>query len=407
MVADELALDLVRRYVPEGAKVLDPFCGTGRLLAAAESAAVRVGVDVNPLAWLLTTAKLSSSAPGALGSIADDLRLAKRKALFGVDMMTSGRQVEWFAPEVRLELGRIVAWINALKVPDSERRLVAAALSATVRDVSFARQSGWKLHRRTSEERERFSACPWERLERRLRYCEAELLRAGIAPGRSHVALGPVVALRSQDHPVRAHGLYDVVLTSPPYGDSRTTVQYGAASALCLSVVAQIDGLQHLAATGGEIDARCLGGAAAGEGRQEAIDLHRYWAGARDGRRARAVARFLSQYSVAWDAIADCMKPGGTAVLVVGRRSTGGRRVRLDEFTVDHLQTRGFELVHRTSRGLRQKRSPRHVNRFGRSASPEMRERGAVVTMGSEIILVLRKTGAHVTRAGGSYRGHD
>lgn len=392
MVADELALDLVRRYVPIGAKVLDPFCGTGRLLAAAESAAVRVGVDTNPLAWLLTTAKLSNSAPGTLGSIADDLRHAKRTAPSGVDIMTPDRQVDWFAPEVRHELGRIVAWVNALGLSRSERLLVAAALSATVREVSFARLSGWKLHRRTSSERERFSTCPWERLERRLRYCEAELLRAGVVAGQSHVALSSAGSLCLKEHPVRVLGPYDIVLTSPPYGDSRTTVQYGAASALCLSVVAQIDGLQQLAATGGEIDGRCLGGTAVGEGGRELIDLHRYWAGARTGQPARAVARFLAHYSVAWGAIADCMKFGGTAVLVVGRRSTGGRRVRLDEFTVDQLHARGFELVDRTTRGLHQKRVPRRINRFGRSALPAMQARGAVVTMSSEIILVMRKS---------------
>lgn len=392
MVADELALDLVHRYVPDGATVLDPFCGSGRLLAAAESATVRVGADTNPLAWLLTMAKLSNPDHRIIGNIVQDMALAKHTVPTGMPLMTPERQVEWFTPEIRHELGRVVAWINCLRLADPERYLVAAALSATVREVSFARQSGWKLHRRTAAERERFSACPWERLERRLRYCEAEVRRAGCILGRSHVALTSVASLRSHEHPVRALGPYGVVLTSPPYGDSRTTVQYGAASALCLSVVARIDGLQQLAATGGEIDGRCLGGHAAAKEHREPIDLSRYWAGAREGSTAHIVARFLSQYSEACDVIADCLCPGGTAVLVVGRRSTGGRRVRLDDFTVDRLQARGVELVGRTTRSLRQKRVPRHINRFGRSASPEMRERGGVVTMSSEITLVLRKS---------------
>jgi hypothetical protein len=43
-------------------------------------------------------------------------------------------------------------------------------------------------------------------------------------------------------------------MTSPPYGDSRTTVQYGAASALCLSVVSRLCGLEQLGMLGREID---------------------------------------------------------------------------------------------------------------------------------------------------------
>jgi len=57
MVGDELAFSLVRQYVPPQATILDPFCGSGKFLAAAEDAAIRVGIDANPLAWLLTKAK--------------------------------------------------------------------------------------------------------------------------------------------------------------------------------------------------------------------------------------------------------------------------------------------------------------------------------------------------------------
>jgi hypothetical protein len=95
-----------------------------------------------------------------------------------------------------------------------------------------SRQNGWKLHRRTLTERVGFSACPWGRPERRLRYCDAELQQAGCIRGRSHVALAQVAFLRAHEHPVRALGPYEFVLTSPQYGNSRTTVQYGAASAL-------------------------------------------------------------------------------------------------------------------------------------------------------------------------------
>ena len=389
MVADELAIDLVRRYLPTGAAVLDPFCGSGRLLAAAECASVRVGVDANPLAWLLTSAKLADASATIIADLVNDLARAKRCAIGATFDAFPRRKVEWFSPGVIFELERIVGWINALKLPEPERWLVACALSATTREVSFARQSGWKLHRLRSDERTVFSTCPWQRLERRLRYAITELRGRVALTGERFVALGSVGSMIHNDSPARLRGPYDIVLTSPPYGDSRTTVQYGAASALCLSVIAHIEGLEHLKATGNEIDAKCLG--ANLRSKCAVLDARPYWAGAGGGELARRVGCFLSDYEEACKVIAKNSRPGGAAILVVGRRSTGGFRLKLDIFTVDCFTRLGFELAGREVRKLQSKRTPRKINRYGGSASPERRERGSVITMASEIILVLRK----------------
>jgi site-specific DNA-methyltransferase (cytosine-N4-specific) len=390
MVADDLALGLVQRYVPAKSSVLDPFCGSGRMLAAADRAALRVGVDTNPLAWLLTKAKLSHARPEIIADVVADLAHVRRRGGKGPSLREfERRQVEWFAPEVLRELGRIVAWVNKLQLAEPELCLVAAALSATAREVSYARQDGWKLHRLTGEQRAGFRPSPWHKLESRLRYCVDELNGAGPLLGERLVIMGSVSSLSTAEWRAQYGGLFDVVLTSPPYGDSRSTVQYGAASALCMGVIRHIKGLAHLGAAGGEIDARCLGGVHAAT--LSRIEIKPYWAGSRDGKFAKAVHRFLSDYDEACEAIARCVRPGGTAILVVGRRSTGGFRLRLDDFTVDRFRTLGFELACRESRSLLQKRIPRRINRFGRSNIPGIREHGIVVTMTNEIILVLRK----------------
>ena len=390
MVADELAISLVEEHVPPGAKVLDPFCGSGRLLAAAVHASVRVGIDANPLAWLLTKAKLAHANPQTIALILADIEAARRVTRTGATHRREDRKVDWFSPKVERELDKIVTWINGLYLGEAERLLVAAALSATAREVSFARQCGWKLHRVDASIRSEFTADPWERLSRRLRYCLGELAQPYPLTGNSLVELAEARSLLdSAKSLAAARGPYEVVLTSPPYGDSRSTVQYGAASALCLSVVGRINGLNHLMLPGSSIDGACLGGH-----RRKVIPSHdfkRYWAGDANSIAGRSVAAFLSDYNETCDGIVANVIPGGTAILIVGRRSTGGYQLKLDDFTVSRFEANGFELVSRRERALRNKHLPIRINRFARSNCLDVRARGLVNTMAKEIVIVMRK----------------
>jgi site-specific DNA-methyltransferase (cytosine-N4-specific) len=389
MVADELARALVQKHVPANGRVLDPFCGSGRLLAAAEHATLRVGIDANPLAWLLTQAKLAQPSASIIKAILAEIDTTRRIRR-GRPLQPAGeRKVEWFTPEVLVDLGCIITWINRLALAEAELLLVASALSATVREVSYARQSGWKLHRLDAVARATFAASAWDRLARRLRYCLHELTTTRPVEGAFHIELANARSLSQPDSSARSHGPYDVVLTSPPYGDSRTTVQYGAASSLCLSVVARIKGLEHLALTGPMIDNACLGGHLRDVDFD--VDLKRYWGGSAATRVGRSVRAFLADYDDICESIALNLRPGGKAILVVGRRFTGGSRLKLDEFTVERFEARGVSLVSREMRDLQYKRVPRRINRFARSCSDADRARGIVTTMNSEIILVLQK----------------
>ncbi len=110
-----------------------------------------------------------------------------------------------------------------------------------------------------------------------------------------------------------------------------------------------------------------------------------------DSREGRAVVRFLADYDLVCKSISANLVPGGKAVIVVGRRSTGGHPLLLDRFTVDRLATHGFDLVQRDERTLQSKRLPRRINRFARSGEEAVRASGIINTMASEVILVMNK----------------
>lgn len=390
MVADELALSLAKRHVPARAHILDPFCGSGRLLAAIKDADLRVGIDTNPLAWLLTKTKLSDIRARNIKmylEMLDDARLWRSATPI---MLASDRKVPWFPPNSLMELTAIIEWINALAIDGPELYLMASILSATTREVSFARQSGWKLHRVNEETRTNFNISAWDCFKRRLKYCVKTLASNSeyCGSGDSHVEIADSKKIQTFSKITKQYGNFDIVITSPPYGDSVSTVQYGAASSLSLEAVGHLNGLQHLACAGKIIDGTCLGGGSA-KGKQK-FDLKKYW-GDSNNSYARSVATFLHDYDLFCEGISDSLKPGGKAIVIVGRRSTGGFRLKLDLFTSDKLEDRGFKLIQREERPLAQKRFPSRINRYARSQSAAERESGQVITMQSEIILVLQK----------------
>ena len=134
----------------------------------------------------------------------------------------------------------------------AETLVAAVALSAATRDAAWIRKSGWKLHRMDELARTTHTPSAWSCFIRRL---DHYVRHAGEAPltGSVEVKLGAFTASQELEN------RYDVVLTSPPYGDSKTTVQYGATSGICLDVVTRLPGLEYLQRPRGQIDRDCLG----------------------------------------------------------------------------------------------------------------------------------------------------
>ncbi len=395
MIADKLAMELSDRFVEPGKRVLDPFCGTGRtLLAAAERGAECVGVDVNPLAILLTRAKSSKPRPSILENLL--LRLSKRirkSRTCLIQGLEVGRRVDWFSPKARAELSALINWINDTHLEHEELNFVAAVLSATVREVSYCKDDQWKLHRMSLEARARFFKSPWTVFERRLRTALQDLSHLTHLQGTLRSITGNARRLSHVLHECGEDSCFDLVLTSPPYGDSRTTVQYGGMSGICLGVLRHLRGLDIEIISGGEIDRHCLGGRAleTRELKSEAELLQpRYWhGGVKNSARIR-VYRFLWELELCCEEITKVLKRGGQAVFVIARRSIGGWRLNLDRFLMDSFMRKNLRFDGICTRRIEGKITPAIINRHGRSVREE-NFGNRVHTMREEHILVFRK----------------
>jgi site-specific DNA-methyltransferase (cytosine-N4-specific) len=388
MVADALGGTLAGAYVGRDARVLDPFCGTGRLLmAAAEREATCVGVDVNPLATLITRAKFTRPSLARLAGLRDRVALMDPKATGRRRDITPDSTVAWYTELARKELSQLIDAINEAPIGLNECIVAGAILSATALEVSFCRKDQWKLHRLPGRVRSSWRVKPTKVFLRRMSSYIEETRSLPKLLGRGRAELGDARVLHGALQKSGEDTLFDLVMTSPPYGDSRTTVAYGAMSAMCLGVVRHLEKLRIAAITAGEIDGMCLGGS-----RRRDVpaseNVFAYWKGGKTNPGQTRVKRFLADIQASFEEIATVVRPGGHVVILVGRRRVCGFRVYLDRFIEHVLRKRGLHLVERRWRRVVGKITPSVIHRRGRWADVERRLEDRVPTMRVEFTLV-------------------
>lgn len=399
MLADELADSLASEYVGVGDRVLDPFCGTGRsLMAAREIREVEcVGVDVNPLCKLIVDAKCAAPSLSLM-----------RKAASAVDRISVGdweyeydfgRRVSWFKKKNLQELSSIVKWLNTWQdIGREERIVIACLLSATVRDVSYCRNNRWKLHRLSEERRKSMNKDARKILANRIRWyisraeCEPGFIRGRVQAFTAGVDETAAVLDRAWGDGTQS----DVIITSPPYGDSRTTVQYGGVSSLCLAVLDRVQSLGIRGASATDIDGACLGsgvvrGPIEWESDYGLVTDKKYWHGGESTTRGR-IEVYLRDVGVALQHIVNITKRDGTIIMVLGRRRLSGWVLYTDMYVEDCMRRHGWSLHQKIKRRVLGKLVPLRVNTSGQKCEKEQRSaRESVKTIGEEHVLVFRR----------------
>lgn len=379
MVADDFALSTAARYVRPGMTVLDPFCGTARTLyAAARAGGNCFGIDINPLAVLIAQAKTVSWLP-----LMPEPKLMVKDHVNETFDLQPGRKVRWFPKSAERELSLIISWINSLSVDLDTRIALACVLSATVREVSFCRKRQWKLHRMSGADRRRFRPSALTVFKRRLDVLRNVVEEVTLHP-RVTVAWGDARALAAVLGTSGLPRSYNVIFTSPPYGDSRSTVGYGGISSLCLGVLRHLRHLRILFRSGQEIDSGCLGGTQVH--RHARPDLKKYWGGSAVATESVRVSAFLTDLALCCQQIDAVSHIGTKAILVVSRRSVRKRRLYIDRFLEDELRRYGFDLLDSNRRLIQKKKTPYTIDRKARGEKPDK-----IKTMDYEFVLVFNK----------------
>jgi hypothetical protein len=231
---------------PQIKVMADPFLGSGTILVQALLAGKSfVGQDINPLALLIskTRAKcldhrrLCLSKDQLWGRVGRDKSRVFAKRFFN--------QAKWFTRGASIALSRLYRGI--VKETDYNARLFLwTCLAETVRNNSNSRTSTFKLHIRPPEQRcatisdviGSFFQVAENNLEKVKNFADSlngkELLSEAftykhpvkLVYGDSAIGLPDSTSIGSPG--------YDLVVTSPPYGDNKTTVPYGQSAWLPL-----------------------------------------------------------------------------------------------------------------------------------------------------------------------------
>ena len=171
----------------------------------------------------------------------------------------------------------------------------------------------------------------------------------------------------------------DLVVTSPPYGDSRTTVAYGQFSRLSNQWLGfhEASRLDNDLMGGRGVSHETLFGVPAVD--STVAEIARV-----DPKRAGEVVSFFADYQKSIRNVAQVVKPGGIACYVVGNRTVKGVQIPTDEITASFFEANGFTHLESIVRNIPNKRMP-YKN------SPTNVPGVLANTMKREIIVVSRK----------------
>ena len=412
--------------------LMDPFMGSGTVLVEGMLAGVNeiYGSDINPFAVYLSTVKTNRLDINELQKEVNDLydRILDKYSLYSMQIneadgiirfkydldltakdgwgkdapkylrsFVTDNQIDipipdfknigyWFKPKVILLLSLIREEIK--KIADKKiREFVFVAFSETIRFVSNRRNGEFKMFRMKANKVDEFNPDVIKEfttiLDRNIEKmnsfneaCEEKDVKCNIHISDESASTLDYVPDES----------IDLVITSPPYGDSRTTVAYGEYSRLSLQWL-DLYNLTEKEIMG--IDKSLMGGMKYRNGfeynipsqtlrdsleRIKDIDLER----------AGDVFSFYSDLRDSIKNIAQKTKSGGYQFWVVGNRTVKGKLLLTDQIISEIAQSYQLEHVYTVDRNIINKVMPSQnspTNEVGKKAS----------TMTNEHIVVLRK----------------
>jgi tRNA G10 N-methylase Trm11 len=355
----QVAGKLLDSFGQEAQSLFDPYCGSGTSLVEGVIRGINVkGTDLNPLARLMGKAKTSFLSLELVDKTITELHSAIRQDEAPIIEYVEGvsRLLFWFKESVVSKLSLLKTFIE--KIEDQKLQwFFQVAFSETVRESSNTRNEEFKLYRYEDARLDKFNPDVYG------------IMMAKLARNRDGLK-SFLSAVDKLDYKPTAH-IYDfntvegvptekvasesidIVITSPPYGDSGTTVAYGQYSRLSAAWL----GLPEA----DKIDQKLMGS----KKQKELPDLpseelSRAIKAIAENHQKRAleVGAFYNDLYKSIGNVAKLVRLGGHACYVVGNRKVKEVVLPTDIAVKDFFIEAGFDYVDTFHRSIPNKRMP-------------------------------------------------
>ena len=384
MFIPQVARKLITAFSNEGDTVCDIFCGSGTTLV--ESSLLNrnsIGIELNPLAVLIAKVKTTPIDPRTLTDklrlIVEDYQEVREPTIPNFPNIDF-----WFSESAVEELARLKQAIWNISEEDV-RNFFCVCFSEVVRIVSFTRHGEFKLYRDKKKLEADFQP---DVINEFMKSCESNIIgmREYLKDLKGGVHVRIMLGDSTKDNGIPASSV-DFIITSPPYGDSRTTVAYGQFSRLPLQWLDLLP--PHVK----NLDKELLGGknkVGLVDPVMKSSQTLKYAIGIiheRDERRAKEVLSFYVDLYKALQQARKILKPDKHFCLVIGNRTVKELVLKTDQIICEMGENLGFATQAILYRNIPNKRMP-----LKNSPTNEPGKTG--FTMRKESIVLLKKVAA-------------
>lgn len=353
-VQNEVLTALIEKN--EITSVFDPFHGSGTALYEAMEIDERihlVGCDINPLANLITRVKLE----GVSSNISTNYEKLKNNILFPkvVEDVSFPNVTKWFRDDILETVSIIKSAICSID-NNQDRRFFWVMFCDCIRKYSNTRSSTYKLH---IKEQEKIN-----KIENHMIKDYFKAIEQAVDKYKKHTdnfILYKCDILQLLDKLPDA--IFDISISSPPYGDNATTVPYGQFSMLDLYIIDNKDldlegwELDNYSA----IDRKSMGGTKKNEkmGKFEESLIKPYLNNIVKEKQDKVV-RFFNDYFVWLREL--CRVTEKYIVLTLGNRTVDRTKIDLTSITRDFLENNNFKNIEFAEREIPTKRTPKIIS---------------------------------------------